>query len=187
MLAFAAQAIGGWAAAGVQGLRVLQPHAAPPGFWGRLIGQVRAAGAELAFIAQTQAAPREAVLALAGCGFDALTSSLPWWDGRARWFVEEHEALRTVAPLIAEVEPPFGPRLSAGQTDVAARALAYEQRLKLAAATGAGLLVPMGFELADGAPLDPRAGDAARYAALEASPRRTSRRRCVRPPDSAES
>ena len=49
MLAFAAQAIGEWAAAGVQGLRVLQPHAAAPEFWGRLIAQVRAAGRRAGF------------------------------------------------------------------------------------------------------------------------------------------
>ena len=168
--AFAARVLGEWAAAGLRGVRVLQPHAAPPSFWRRLIGQVREVGAELAFIAETQAAPREAVLALAGCGFDALTSSLPWWDGRARWFVEEHEALRTVAPLIADVEPPFGPRLSVGHTAADAQALAYEQRLKLAAATGMGLLVPMGFEFASAEPLDPRGGDAARFADLAISP-----------------
>ena len=115
VLAFAEQALSQWAAAGLQGVRVLHPHAAPAEFWRRLIAKVREAGVGLSFMAETQAAPREAVLALAGCGFDALTSSLPWWDGRARWFVEEHEALRTVAPLIAEVETPFGPRLCASQ------------------------------------------------------------------------
>ena len=168
--AFAARELGAWAAAGLQGVRVLQPHAAPPGFWRSLIGRVREAGAELAFIAETQAAPREAALALACCGFDALTSSLPWWDGRSRWFVEEHEALRTVAPLIADVEPPFGPRLSAGHAVTDVQTLAYEQRLKLAAAIGAGLLVPMGFEFADSAPLDPRGGDVERFAAGSAAP-----------------
>ncbi len=162
--------IAAWAGAGLEGLRVLQPHAAPPAFWRALIGGLRAGGADLGFIAETQAAPREAVLALAGCGFDALTSSLPWWDGRARWFVEEHEALRTVAPLIAVAEPPFGPRLSAGRAGPGEVALAYEQRLKLAAATGTGLLVPMGFEVARGEPLDARGDDAGRFAEAPQAP-----------------
>ena len=167
---FAQAAITAWAAAGLKGLRVLHPHAAPPAFWRGLIGGVRGAAPDLVFLAETQAAPREAVLALAGCGFDALTSSLPWWDGRARWFVEEHEALRTVAPLIAEVESPFGPRLSAGYADPGEAALAYEQRLALAVATGAGLLVPMGFEVAGREPLDTRGGDAVYFADSLQSP-----------------
>ena len=170
MTAFAARALAAWAQAGLRGVRVLQPQATPAGFWRRLIGEVRGGGAELSFVAETQAAPREAILALAGCGFDALTSSLAWWDGRSRWFVEEHEALRTVAPLIAEVEPPFGPRLTSGHLNGDIQALAYEQRLKLSAATGAGLLLPMGFEFADSAPLDPRGGDPEGFAAVAASP-----------------
>ncbi len=168
--AFAASAIAGWATAGLRGLRVLQPQAAPPAFWRGLIGEVRRSTSDLFFLAETQAAPREAVLALAGCGFDALTSSLPWWDGRARWFVEEHEALRTVAPLIADVEPPLGPRLAAMHADPAQGAVACEQRLRLAAATGAGLLMPMGFELASREPLDPRGGEAAAVAESLRSP-----------------
>ncbi len=167
---FARSAIAAWSAAGLKGVRVLQPHAAPPAFWQGLIAEVHQETPELIFLAETQTAPREAVLALAGCGFDALTSSLPWWDGRARWFVEEHEALRTVAPLIAEVEPPFGPRLSASYTDPAEAGLAYEQRLTLAAATGIGLLVPMGFEAASREPLDPKGGDAGRFAESLQSP-----------------
>ncbi len=161
---FAKPLIASWAAAGLRGLRVLQPQAAPATFWRDLIGELRADGADLTFIAETQSAPREAVLALAGCGFDALTSSLPWWDGRARWFVEEHEALRAVAPLIAVVEPLFGPRLSTGHVDPQEAALIYEQRLRLAAATGAGLLMPMGVEVASREPLDPRDGDVGRFA-----------------------
>ncbi len=161
---FATLAVAGWAAAGLKGLRVLQPHAAPPAFWRGLIAEVRRVSPDLVFLAETQAAPREAMLALAGCGFDALTSSLPWWDGRARWFVEEHEALRSVAPLIADVEPLFGPRLSAGYTDPTEAALAYEQRLTLAAATGVGLLVPMGFEAASRESLEARGGETNRFA-----------------------
>ena len=169
--AFAAQALQGWAAAGVNGVRVLRPDAAAPQVWARLIEATRRAAPGFAFIAETEATPREAALALAGCGFDALTSSLPYWDGRARWFVEEYEALRHVAPLVAEVETPFGPRLAGRVADRAWLLAAYEHRLRLAAATGSGLLTPIGVEAAATTPLDPRGGDPAAFeATLEAAP-----------------
>ena len=55
--------------------------------WSRVIAQTRAVAPDFAFIAETEGAPRGAGLALIDCGFDALTSSLPFWDGRARWLV----------------------------------------------------------------------------------------------------
>ena len=45
-------------------------------------------------------------------GFAGAFSSLPWWDGRASWFVEEHELLRTIGSVIACPEAPFGTRLA---------------------------------------------------------------------------
>ena len=64
-------------------------------------------------------------------------SSLPWWDRRASWFVEENEALRRVAPVIACPEAPLAPQDGS--------AAARRQALRLAAATGSGLLVPMDY------------------------------------------
>ena len=168
--AYAAEQLKAWAAAGVKGVRVLQPDAASPGFWTALCADVRSAAGDFFFIAETEAVSRGAALALAGCGFDALTSSLPYWDGRARWFVEEHEALRGVAPLVAEVETPFAGRLAA-RVAPGQRLAAYEQRLMLAAATGTGLLVPMGVEAAIATPLDVSGGDSATFgAALSSAP-----------------
>ena len=40
------------------------------------------------------------------CGFDFTLSSLPWWDGRANWLVEEYDALSRIAPVIAQVDSP---------------------------------------------------------------------------------
>jgi starch synthase (maltosyl-transferring) len=161
LAAFAVRELKRWAACGLKGVRVLKPDAAAPMFWAGVIAGARKVAPEFVFIAETEGVPRPAVLGLAGCGFDALTSSLPYWDGRARWFVEEYEALRPIAPLIAELEPPFGQRLAARMSDSAAGVAAAEQKLMLAAATGAGLLLPMGFEAGAAAPLDPRGGDAA--------------------------
>ena len=116
------------AAAGLDGVRVLQAHAAPAGLWRAVIESVRRAAPDFIFIADVHAGARDAVLALAGCGFDRLTSSVAWWDGRARWFVEEYEALRSMAPLIADLSP-----LAAG-----GHAASNTQRLALAAATSSG-------------------------------------------------
>ena len=137
---FAVGVLREWARCGVAGVRVLQPHAAAPAFWRRVIAETRAATPGFVFIAEAEGAPRESVLALAGCGFDALTSSLPFWNGRARWFVEEYEALRSVAPLMAVVAPPGG---DSGSSGVAGGEPALLQRLALAPATGLGLLCPM--------------------------------------------
>ena len=67
-------------------------------------------------------------------------ASTPWWDGRASWYAEEHELLRRVAPIIAPVEAPFGPRLAQRAGSERDERLLYEQVLQLAAATSDGLL-----------------------------------------------
>ena len=131
---FIAKALRDLATAGLQGVRVLQPQAAGPNFWRRLIDEVREVSPGFVFIADGQGVAREAMLALAGCGFDAVTSSLPFWDGRARWLIEEHQALRIVAPLLAATDAP---------SSVSGTSLHYHQRLRLAAATGAGLLASL--------------------------------------------
>ena len=75
---------------------------------------------------------------LAGIGFDGVFASTAWWDGRAAWYVEEHELLRRIAPVIGLVEAP----MRTGALDVGQRLRA----LRLAAATGDGLMMPAGFE-----------------------------------------
>ncbi|MBW4329277.1 alpha-1,4-glucan--maltose-1-phosphate maltosyltransferase [Stakelama sp. CBK3Z-3] len=47
-------------------------------------------------------ADRQGGVRLAHAGLDALVSSYGWWDLSASWMVEEVEALREAAPLIAE-------------------------------------------------------------------------------------
>ena len=166
--AFATEVIHRGAEAGLTGVRVMSAQAGAE-VWRRVTEAVRRTHPGFIFIAETEGAPRDAVLALVGCGFDALTSSLPWWDGRARWFVEEYEALRSVAPLIAEIEPPFGPRL-ASRVEAGQTLAAYVQRLTLAAATGSGLLAPMGVEAAVPWPLDPREGEPDAFEQAMANP-----------------
>jgi starch synthase (maltosyl-transferring) len=130
--AWAAERIAAQIAAGVGGFRVLGLEAGPPSFWRGLIQDARRHRSSAIFIGSLAGVPRAVGLGLGGCGFDALTSSLAWWDGRARWLVEEYESLRAIAPLAAD--------LTALERDDAARTVT------LAAALGSGLIAPQGLD-----------------------------------------
>ncbi|MEO8714124.1 MAG: maltotransferase domain-containing protein [Acetobacteraceae bacterium] len=161
----AADALGAWwverlarlTQAGVAGFRCLHPDRVPPKVWRRVIAAVRAINPDTLFIAWTPGVARGSVVALAGLGFDRVASSLAWWDGRASWLVEEAATLHAVAPALATPEPSFAERLAPRLDPRADLGIAYRRSLKLAAALGAGMLVPMGFEYATR-----RAFDAAR-------------------------
>jgi starch synthase (maltosyl-transferring) len=143
-----------WTAAGVAGFRCLAPQKLPAALWRRLRGE----NPDSLFLAWTPGLSQSEVVGLAGCGFDFGFSSVRWWDGKASWLVEEHEAYRPVFPLIAFPEEPFGRRLSASVQDRAVLQATYRHALELAVATGSGLMVPMGFE--QGAPHRLEAGAA---------------------------
>jgi starch synthase (maltosyl-transferring) len=96
------------------------------------------------------------VAALRGIGFAGAFSSLPWWDGRADWFVEEHELLRGLGSVIACAEAPFGPRLAKRFEGESNLSPLYRHVLRRAAVTGDGLMVPMGFEFASSEDLNDR-------------------------------
>ncbi len=120
---------------GASGFVIDQPEAAAAEFYAELIGSLRKKRRGVVFIGATPGLPREAARVLSGCcGFDHLVSSLAWWDMKAGWLVEEHEALRTQAPLVAEITPDAARRAS----DPAAAG----RLLRLAAALGAGMIVP---------------------------------------------
>jgi starch synthase (maltosyl-transferring) len=74
---------------------------------------------------------------LAGVGLDGVFASTPWWDGAALWYVEEHESLRRIAPVIGVAESPE--RVVPADTDVRRRTL------RLAATTAQGLMMPAHF------------------------------------------
>ncbi len=139
---------------GVAGFRFVEPQNLPADFWRSLNRDLKRAPQDVMSLAWTPGASWAQLAALAGAGFDGVFSSLPWWDRRASWFVEETELLRRIAPIMACPEAPFGQRLSnrlAPQEDLAT---AYRHALRLAATTGNGLLVPMGFEFASRQPMD---------------------------------
>jgi len=138
LLDWAASTLGEAFGAGVRGVRFLSPAGFEPAFWTALTERVGATAMEATFIAATAGLDRPSVVALDGCGFDYLTSSLAWWDARAPWLIEEYEALRRIAPLIAD----FGDTAE-GAPRVQASPAAYARSLHLAAAMGAGAIVPM--------------------------------------------
>ena len=105
-------------------------------------------------LAWTPGTDRAAVARLRGAGFDLVAASLAWWDGRARWLVEEIETLRDVAPAIGSPEPSFGDRLAGHLPAGADICNAYRHALHVTAAAAAGLLLPMGFEYATRRPFD---------------------------------
>jgi starch synthase (maltosyl-transferring) len=131
-------AVAGWVAQGVAGFCIRRPAAVAASVWRRLTEAARVTGANIAFLADTTGVDRAAVARLVGCGIDFTLSSLPWWDGRAGWLVEEHAALSQVAPPVALIGGPAG----SWPLSVADRVA----RLRLATVTGAGMLMPAGFE-----------------------------------------
>jgi starch synthase (maltosyl-transferring) len=133
-------------AGGVGGFRLLGFDRLPV----RMLADIRREIPSAVLLAWTPGIARDRLSGLAQIGLDGVFASTPWWDGKASWYVEEHEALRRIAPVISPVEAPFGER-------AAERGVAQSQRrLTIAAATGDGLLVPMGFEFGAQQRLDPR-------------------------------
>jgi starch synthase (maltosyl-transferring) len=132
--------------AGLGGFRCIEPQLVPPALWRAIIGAVRQSAPDCHFLAWTPGLSWPDVAPLRGVGFTAAFSSLPWWDGRAGWFVEEHALLRGVGAVIACPEAPFGPRLARRFEGHGNLPALYRHQLRCAAAVGDGILIPMGFE-----------------------------------------
>lgn len=140
---------------GVAGYRCLNPDRIAPEAWGRIIARVRETAPDCLFLAVTPGLAFEAREALAPARFDAVFSSIRWWDGRAGWLVDENEVHRRIAPSIGFPEAPFGRRLARDHDNGEDTRRAVGRALWLAAALTDGLLVPMGFEFGARAPLSP--------------------------------
>jgi starch synthase (maltosyl-transferring) len=146
-----------WARGGAAGFRLLGLDRVPPDFLGALVAGVRAQAGECRFLAWTPGLDWTRLKALAGIRLDGVFASTPWWDGRASWYAAEHDLLRRIAPVIAPVEAPFGPRLARRAEDPEQRRRLYRQVLAIAARTADGLMVPMGFEAMAPRPFETRA------------------------------
>jgi starch synthase (maltosyl-transferring) len=125
-----------WLDAGVRGFRLLKPATTAAPLREALMARARRHGSNrVTFIADTTGEPWDRVSALSEIDF--CLSSLPWWDGRAHWLVDEYETFSHVAPVIAQVEspaklPPASSRQRCG-------------RLAIGAVTGTGLMLPLTY------------------------------------------
>ncbi len=142
--------------AGVTGFRFHNPQCVSSRLWRAVNGELRSTLPGVLSLAWTLGLSWSQMETLAAADFAGVFSSLAWWDRRASWFVEELEILRWVAPVIACPETPFGPRLASRIGPAEDRLTFYRQALRVAAATGNGLLVPMGFEFASRQQMDTR-------------------------------
>jgi len=137
-----------WIESGVGGFRCIGIGQFPATSWKRLIESVRRNQPSMRFLAWTPGCTPQQLTALTDCGFDATFSSGAWWDYRGRWLVEEQARLLCIAPPIAFPDAPNEAVIAraAGHEDIATRRHVYQRALRLAACTGNGILIPMGFE-----------------------------------------
>ncbi len=109
--------------AGVNGFLLHRPDRLPRDILCALDGTV---------IGDTTGLSREQVASLEGAGLAGCLSSLPWWDNRSPWLVDEFAALSAIAPVIAPVGLPGRMPTMAGATSL----------LAIAALAGDGVLIP---------------------------------------------
>jgi starch synthase (maltosyl-transferring) len=88
---------------GAAGFAINWPQRVPAPVLKRLIDETRRAKPAVQFIAWTPGLNGNERAALIGVGFDACFCSLPWWDYRAPWFIEELADLRHGGKVIAPV------------------------------------------------------------------------------------
>ncbi|HEY1258553.1 MAG TPA: maltotransferase domain-containing protein [Stellaceae bacterium] len=135
---------------GFDGFRCDAAYKVPAEVWRALTGAARAAVPDALFCAETVGAPQEAVLALAGAGFDYLYNSVKWWDFKSPWLLDQYESFRHIAPSIGFPESHDTPRLVTELRDAGTPEAEIEPRYRqayaFAAAYSAGVLMPMGFE-----------------------------------------
>jgi starch synthase (maltosyl-transferring) len=160
--------LGLWVENGVAGFRCMSPQHLNAAEWRDLMEGVRAVRPDCRFLAWTPGLDPSQVRGLAGAGFDGVFSSLPWWDYRAPWLLDEAIRLRAVAPVIAPVEAPYAKRVAAWGTDSHGRYLNAARAVWTAAVVGdGGVMVPMGFEDGVAEPLELQGGAATMAAHVE--------------------
>ena len=127
--------------AGAQGFRLLGLADLPANALRPILDRVRA-GTACAFWGWTPGLPWSRHHELAGVGLSAVFASTCWWDGKSAWFVEEHESLRRIAPVLGMAAIPF-------DADAGPTAGTDSRALTVAAVTADGLFVPQARADAD--------------------------------------
>ena len=153
--------------AGLTGFRLLGLERIPAAGLRLMIDATRRAAPDCRFLGWTVGLPWERIAAFADTGLDGVFASTPWWDARASWYIEEHNILQRVAPPIGVAEAPFEERLGVHERDPERRRALARRTLQIAAMSGGGLLVPMGFEFLARRQLDPRFGETDGFTEME--------------------
>src|SRR5690554_5579782 len=117
---------------GAAGFLCRNPSALPAMDWCALVAAVHQKHQDCVFLAWTPGLSAAQIKALADCDFTAGFLSLPWWDYRSLWLMEERDRLCQLGGVIAP--------LSSSDDTAAQRAL------WTAAFIGDGLMMPAGLE-----------------------------------------
>jgi starch synthase (maltosyl-transferring) len=146
-----------WLSAGIAGFRCSAAYKVPADFWGELLHRLRVGHPDAVFLAAALGCPFERTRGLAGCGFDLIFDSSKWWDFRSRWYLDQYEELRRIAPTVAFPEDHNTPRLAveAGVEEPEGITRLYRARYMATLGLGCGAMMPMGFEFGCREALDP--------------------------------
>jgi starch synthase (maltosyl-transferring) len=85
---------------GVSAFRCREATALPGDVWLRLIAAAKATYPHAWFAADALGRPAAELWSLEGAGFDALFNSVGWWNLEDRWFIEQMDIFRRVAPSL---------------------------------------------------------------------------------------
>ncbi len=146
-----------WHEAGVSGFRITSLADTPAA----LVSRIARSGHYLLF-GWLPTIAAEHPTGFESCGLDFVLGVLPAPEPGSDRLWTEHAALRRVAPLIACVEAPFGPRFAASLQDPTVLPIAQSRAAALASALGDGWMMPMGFEHCARHALDSRAAGSSR-------------------------
>ncbi|RYF59472.1 MAG: alpha-1,4-glucan--maltose-1-phosphate maltosyltransferase [Comamonadaceae bacterium] len=90
----------GWLASGVAGIRLRHLSQLPAADVTSLTAQIKSEYPAAVLLGDTPGLAPDGLAALRDAGLDAVFSSLPWWDFKSPWLVEEHDRLERVAPVV---------------------------------------------------------------------------------------
>jgi starch synthase (maltosyl-transferring) len=128
---------------GVDGFRADAAYHVPAALWEHLITGIHQEFPTAEFFAETLGCRPWELIACADAGFDYVFNSVRWWDFDQAWFLEGHARTFGVAPSIGFPESHDTERAAAeldGNVD------ALIQKYAMAALTGTGVMIPVGFE-----------------------------------------
>ncbi len=135
---------------GAQGLRCIGAQKYPAEAWRAILSAGREAASDLIWVADALGASPEESDRLLSAGFDFFLTSVKWWNGIDGWAVEQYERTRGRTRSIGFPEAPGGQSLRAELAQSGdsgwVRAM-LRLRYALAAFFGAGVMMPMGYEL----------------------------------------